>query len=293
MLRRLMNIIRMKMLLPQAHGAGRSPVPRRALRHLFARVSEHGQSPRSRRSRVVRQLGSRRDVSDTSNPCRTAVPAGLRAGGYRPPVAAPVRGLPDLPRPLDDELVCGSCGHARRADGIRLLDPAAPGHRGEAARARGLAVLAREQGWYEADDRIDAALPFLNRDLGWDDRAWGATETGSSSCSTATSGRATACSRSARRKTLGVAAPRPARLRVRRLRPRRRPADRTRSRRASSRSASAPYLRIQADGERLPFADASFDVAFCVATLHHAIDLRAMVGRARPGHPPRRHRRRV
>ena len=39
-------------------------------------------------------------------------------------------------------------------------------------------MLAREQGWYEADDRIDAALPFLNRDLGWDDRAWGATEHG-------------------------------------------------------------------------------------------------------------------
>ena len=39
-----------------------------------------------------------------------------------------------------------------------------------------------------------------------------------------------------------------------------------------------PYLRIQADGERLPFADGSFDVAFCVATLHHALDLGAMVG---------------
>ena len=39
-------------------------------------------------------------------------------------------------------------------------------------------MLAREQGWYEADDRIDAALPFLNRDLGWDDRAWGATAHG-------------------------------------------------------------------------------------------------------------------
>jgi ubiquinone/menaquinone biosynthesis C-methylase UbiE len=39
-----------------------------------------------------------------------------------------------------------------------------------------------------------------------------------------------------------------------------------------------PYLRVQADGERLPFASASFDLAFCVATLHHAIDLRAMVG---------------
>jgi SAM-dependent methyltransferase len=32
------------------------------------------------------------------------------------------------------------------------------------------------------------------------------------------------------------------------------------------------------DAERLPFADGTFDVAFCVATLHHALDLRAMVG---------------
>jgi SAM-dependent methyltransferase len=39
-----------------------------------------------------------------------------------------------------------------------------------------------------------------------------------------------------------------------------------------------PYLRVQADGERLPFADGAFDVAFCVATLHHALDLGAMVG---------------
>jgi SAM-dependent methyltransferase len=35
---------------------------------------------------------------------------------------------------------------------------------------------------------------------------------------------------------------------------------------------------LQAGAERLPFADASFDLAFCVATLHHALDLRAMVG---------------
>ena len=39
-----------------------------------------------------------------------------------------------------------------------------------------------------------------------------------------------------------------------------------------------PFLRVQADGERLPFADSAFDVAYCVATLHHALDLGAMVG---------------
>ena len=39
-----------------------------------------------------------------------------------------------------------------------------------------------------------------------------------------------------------------------------------------------PFLRVQADGESLPFADSAFDVAYCVATLHHALDLRRMVG---------------
>ena len=33
------------------------------------------------------------------------------------------------------------------------------------------------------------------------------------------------------------------------------------------------FGRVQADGENLPFADATFDVTYCVATLHHALDL--------------------
>jgi len=37
------------------------------------------------------------------------------------------------------------------------------------------------------------------------------------------------------------------------------------------------FDRVQADGEHLPFADGAFDCAFCVATLHHALDLPAMV----------------
>jgi SAM-dependent methyltransferase len=37
------------------------------------------------------------------------------------------------------------------------------------------------------------------------------------------------------------------------------------------------FARVQADGEHLPFADEVFDLTFCVATLHHALDLRAMV----------------
>jgi SAM-dependent methyltransferase len=181
--------------------------------------------------------------------------------------------------PLDDTLGCATCARRFEAgDGIpQLLDPSAPGIESKLRELEAWPVLAREQGWYEADDRIDAALPFLNRDLGWEDRAWGATEVGFQ-------------------------------LLLDRFV---RPGDRVleigagkswaaqhllplgceyvacdlivdpviglgRGRFFESRVGG--YLRVQADGERLPFADASFDLAFCVATLHHALDLRAMVG---------------
>jgi ubiquinone/menaquinone biosynthesis C-methylase UbiE len=35
---------------------------------------------------------------------------------------------------------------------------------------------------------------------------------------------------------------------------------------------------VQADGEYLPFASGTFDLVYCVAALHHALDLRRMVG---------------
>src|SRR6266508_3434919 len=37
------------------------------------------------------------------------------------------------------------------------------------------------------------------------------------------------------------------------------------------------FGRVQADGENLPFSDQTFDVTYCVATLHHALDLPKMV----------------
>src|SRR5205085_1204038 len=47
------------------------------------------------------------------------------------------------------------------------------------------------------------------------------------------------------------------------------------------------FGRVQADGEHLPFPDAAFDVVYCVATLHHALNLTLMVREmarvARPG----------
>jgi len=189
---------------------------------------------------------------------------------------------------LSAELVCASCGRDyETADGIaRLLDPAA---RGMDAKLRELAAwpeLAREQGWYEADDRIDTALPFLNRDLGWEDRAWAATEHGfqllldhyvasGDRILEVGAAKSWASQHLLPRGCEYVACD----LVVDPLI--------GLGRGAFFEARVGPYLRVQADAERLPFADGTFDVAFCVATLHHALDLRAMVGElarvTRPG----------
>ena len=103
---------------------------------------------------------------------------------------------------LDATLTCRSCGRAyREEDGIpRLLDPDAPGLDAKLRELAAWPVLAREQGWYEVDDRVDAALPYLNSSLGWEDRAWGATEHGFRLLLERFVRPATACSRSAQRR---------------------------------------------------------------------------------------------
>ena len=147
----------------------------------------------------------------------------------------------------------------------------------EAARAHAAwPELAKEQGWYGTDDRIDDALPYLNRDLGWDDRAWGATQQGFDTLlrhyvkpgmRILEIGAAKSWA-SQRLIPLGceyVAADLVVDPVI------------GLGRGAYFEQKVGPYLRVQADGERLPFAEGAFDLAFCVATLHHAIDLRAMV----------------
>jgi len=179
---------------------------------------------------------------------------------------------------LDGSLACARCGRSYELDdGIpRLLDPTAPGLEAKLREVAAWPLLAREQGWYEADDRVDAALPYLNTELGWEDRAWGATEHGFRLL----------LERYVRRgdRVLEIGAAKS--WAAQHLLPRGceyvacdlvvDPVIGLGRGRFFERR-TVPYLRIQADGERLPFADGSFDVAFCVATLHHALDLRAMV----------------
>jgi SAM-dependent methyltransferase len=179
---------------------------------------------------------------------------------------------------LDDSLACRDCARAYTfEDGIpRLLDPTAPGLAAKLREVAAWPLLAREQGWYEADDRVDAALPYLNSELGWQDRAWGATEYGFRLL----------LERYVRRgdRVLEIGAAKS--WAAQHLLPRGCEyvacdlvvdpvIGLGRGRFFEQRAV--PYLRIQADGERLPFAAETFDVAFCVATLHHALDLGAMV----------------
>ena len=145
--------------------------------------------------------------------------------------------------------------------------------------AEGWAAMARDQGWYEPDDEVDAVLPYVNRDLGWDDLTWRANEhsfgllldvlepgmrvleVGAAKCWGAQHVIPSGCTYVATDiladPNIGL------------------------GRGAFYEERVGPFLRVQADGESLPFADASFDVTYCVATLHHALDLGAMAYRAR------------
>jgi uncharacterized protein YbaR (Trm112 family) len=184
-----------------------------------------------------------------------------------------------------ESLVCRRCGRVFDVeDGIpQMLHGDLPGADAKLAEAAGWVEKARAEGWYEPDDAVDAALPFLNEQLGWDDLNWS--------------------SNSHSIRVLLERVPARAGMRVLEV--------------GAAKAWAAPFWlergcefiatdilldpkiglgraafygefpRVQADGEHLPFPDASFDVVYGVATLHHALDLRQMVGEfarvARPG----------
>jgi uncharacterized protein YbaR (Trm112 family) len=174
------------------------------------------------------------------------------------------------------KLHCPNCGRTFAVEnGIPLmLHVDLPGAREKLGEMEGWVEKAKAEGWYEPDDNIDSHLPYLNRDLGWEDATWGANAHGFQAL----------LDRYALDRTG---------LRVLEV--------------GAAKAWAAPYwkergcdyvatdiltdesiglgrgafygefARVQADGEHLPFASETFDIAYCCATLHHALDLPAMV----------------
>ena len=158
-----------------------------------------------------------------------------------------------------------------------MLDDRLPGIAEKRGEIAGWVEMAKAQGWYEPDDELDAQLPYLCRDLGWDDKTWRANEHSFSCCSTATS--------EPGMRVLEVGAAKG--WAAQHLVPRGVEYVATDiladpnigiGRGAFFESRVGPFARVQADGEHLPFADGSFDLIYCVAALHHALDLSRMVG---------------
>jgi SAM-dependent methyltransferase len=175
-------------------------------------------------------------------------------------------------------LGCRACGALYPVEeGIpRMLDDRLPGIAAKRGEIDGWVEMAKAQGWYEPDEEVDAALPYLCRDLGWDDRTWRANEHSFSLLLERY------VQPGMRVLEVGAAKAWAAQYLVPRG------ADYVATdiladsniglgRAAFYEERVGPFARVQADGEHLPFADGAFDLVYCVAALHHALDLRRMV----------------
>ncbi len=186
----------------------------------------------------------------------------------------------------DGSLACTGCGRSFGVeDGIPLmLHEDLPGAREKLGETAGWVEKARAEGWYEPDDAVDAVLPFVNRELGWDDLTW----LGNAHSFEMLLGRYIGERRGLRVLEVGAAKAWASRFWLERdcefvatdilVDPKI----------GLGRGAFyGDFGRVQADGEHLPFPDGTFDVVYCVATLHHALDLQQMVDEmarvARPG----------
>ena len=158
----------------------------------------------------------------------------------------------------------------------RMLDDRLPGIAAKRREVEGWREMAKAQGWYEPDDEVDAHLPYLNRDLGWDDKTWRATEHSFTLL-------LERCVRPGMR-VLEVGAAKG--WAAQHLVPRGceyvatdilDDASIGLGRGAFYEARVGPFARVQADGEHLPFVSEAFDLTYCVAALHHALDLGAMV----------------
>jgi SAM-dependent methyltransferase len=155
-----------------------------------------------------------------------------------------------------------------------MLHEDLPGAREKLIEAEGWLEKARAEGWYEPDDAVDRVLPFVNRELGWNDTNWLA----NGHSFQVLLDRYIQNGRGLRVLEVCAAKAWAARFWLERdceyvatdilVDPKI----------GLGRGAFyGDFGRVQADGENLPFADRTFDVTYCVATLHHALDLPKMV----------------
>jgi SAM-dependent methyltransferase len=177
----------------------------------------------------------------------------------------------------EEALACTGCSRtfARAPGGIPLmLHHDLPGAPEKLREAEGWLEKARAEGWYEPDDVVDAALPFVNRELGWNDSNWLA----NGHSFQVLLDRYIKDARGLRVLEVGAAKAWAARFWLERECEYVATDILVDSKIGLGRGAFyGDFGRVQADGENLPFDDATFDVTYCVATLHHALDLVRMV----------------
>lgn len=155
-----------------------------------------------------------------------------------------------------------------------MLHEELPGAPEKLREAAGWLEKARSEGWYEPDDAVDAALPFVNRDLGWDDPNWRATAYSFQLLLDRYVGDA----RGQRVLEVGAARAWASRFWLERESEYVATDILVDPKMGLGRGAFyGDFARVQADAEHLPFADGTFDVTYCVATLHHALDLPRML----------------
>lgn len=178
-------------------------------------------------------------------------------------------------------LVCTGCGHPFVIEaGIPvMLSPLLPRYNEKMREARGWVAISRDGGWYYPDERIDMALPYVVRELGW------TLEVGAGWTATALS-----FDEMVRRYV------RPG-MRILEIGAARAWAGRYLTEmgceyiacdlvtdpniglgRSRFFARQSGYFEVAAaDAEYLPFADETFDLVFAIAALHHALDLDMMM----------------
>jgi uncharacterized protein YbaR (Trm112 family) len=173
-------------------------------------------------------------------------------------------------------LACPGCGRSFAVEnGIPLLlHEDLPGAREKLGETAGWVEKARAEGWYEPDDQVDAVLPFVNRELGWDNQTWLA----NGHSFQVLLDRYIGDLRGLRVLEVGAAKAWGSRFWLERDCQYVATDILVDEKIGLGRGAFyGDFGRVQADGEHLPFPDGVFDVVYCVATLHHALDLTLMV----------------